>query len=316
LGTCLPKLLEGGFLALDHAPCDKRSHGGDGRPLQIRQLRKPLDRGVLQSHTLRPAGEDLDRAQPRRRQVRREQLGGDTHTGPHLLSRLGLFTARLLDRLREPPEQLLEAGQQAGLLVNELLVKAGGGDSGPPRDVANRHRRIPPLRAHLRHRRDQPFALVALDHLPGDAVLPSGQPSGRICFGPHSQRIDTAPEEPETYSGSSGDAYSYPSPNVTYSPPAPEEPTAVQAVVEEQETPEREAVVLPSGLGEAWAAHSLPFQAWTRVLLASLPTARQKVDDLQETSCSGIAPFRPVLESVQALPFQAAAKGFSPSFPV
>lgn len=77
----------------------------------------------------------------------------------------------------------------------------------------------------------------------------------------------------------------------------------MQAVAELQETPLSEGV-LPSGLGEDWADHSLPFQAWIRVLPSLAPMAMQEVEEVQERSLEDC---RPLLDSVHSLPSQRTA---------
>ena len=47
-------------------------------------------------------------------------------------------------------------GQEAGLLVGELLVEGAPGHAGPPHHVRHRGGPVPLLRHHLRHGLDQP----------------------------------------------------------------------------------------------------------------------------------------------------------------
>ncbi|TMC87595.1 MAG: hypothetical protein E6J12_12785 [Chloroflexi bacterium] len=68
-------------------------------------------------------------------------------------------------------------------------------------------------------------------------------------------------------------------------------PTAVHAVGDAQETPEKKLEVAPAGLGVATIAHLLPFQVWAigttwPVLRSLLPTAIQEMVDEHETPVS------------------------------
>ena len=94
---------------------------------------------------------------------------------PGPLPRLGSPRQARFDRLQQAPEQLLEAGQHALAAVLELAVEAGGGDAGALGDLGDRGLGVAALAADLGHRRDQSFALVALDQLRRQAVRPRRQ---------------------------------------------------------------------------------------------------------------------------------------------
>ena len=84
----------------------------------------------------------------------------------------------------------------------------------------------------------------------------------------------------------------------------------MQAFAAVQETPSREALTAPVGLGTLLSDHSLPFQRSANGLLAALPTARQLLELEQETlsSASLASPWAGSGEVcwVQVVPFQLA----------
>jgi hypothetical protein len=89
-------------------------------------------------------------------------------------------------------------------------------------------------------------------------------------------------------------------------------PTAVQALVVGQETPDRLVSVAPVGLGLGRMAQEAPFQDSVSEAWSDEPTAMHELDDLHETpkiSESDAPDGVNGLATDQALPFQISASG-------
>jgi hypothetical protein len=108
--------------------------------------------------------------------------------------------ARTVDLLEQSPQQLPVGGEHAVALVGELLVEGERGDARPLRHRRDRDLGVGLLRANLRHRRHQPFALVARDHIGRNPVRARRQPPSHTLSGPllHRPRIERVPKNGRT----------------------------------------------------------------------------------------------------------------------
>lgn len=131
---------------------------------------------------LGPEGEDLDGEQPRRRRVGREQPEHVGDCGPYSALPVRRGGADPVDLLEQPFGKLLMGGQHAVAFAAEALVEGGGGDPGAPDDVGDGDLGVALLRADLRDRRDQPFALVEGNDLGRDAVGTGRQSLDRLLL--------------------------------------------------------------------------------------------------------------------------------------
>ena len=188
---------------LEHVGGDQLVDGADGREervgrdlgyrgdvgasaaVDVAQLRRePILHGGAPGQRVGPGAEDLDQERPGEPGACRERLQVDAHRGTVRRQPIG---RKRLERLVDSREQFVDAGvvggEEAIVLVRELLVERLARDAGALDDVGDNHAPVPLLGNRLHDRREHPRALGLADDRPGRGVAPARQYREHAGFG-------------------------------------------------------------------------------------------------------------------------------------
>jgi hypothetical protein len=170
--------VDAGDHGVDHAARHRR------RPGPARRLGEEHRIGVQQ---LPPAG---PRAWPRGEHLHHRQRGEGrlgrqdpqqrVETAVHPLRPAGRPGVRRGDRFLQQGDPALEGGQEARLLVGEVLVEGAGGDPGGGAHLAEGGVGVAALGHRAGHRVDEAVALGPADEFPGEIVASAGQQPVRL----------------------------------------------------------------------------------------------------------------------------------------